>query len=550
MLAEQLPIQPLPPLNIENNSCFPGNVICDELDIPISSGMGGANISDEISNYETIINAATNSTCTNIVEGDFLWANAVTGNAFASFGGLGIVTDSEGNVYTTGVFGGTTDFDPGDEVFNLTSTGEDDIFISKFNGDGSFAWATSLGSEAPISQNNDMGFDIALDDAGNVYITGITKGNYYNISTGNFGNSDVFVAKLSNDGNPLWSKSMGGSGSDAGSGVAVDDAGNVYTIGYFSGIADLDPGEGTFNVVSKGEQDIFISKLDSDGNFVWAQVIDDSDRWYGNDGGSLNIAVDSVGNVYTTDFFRGTVDFDPGEGIFNLTSAGESDIFISKLNSDGSFGWAKAIGSSGEDGGSSSNLTDKTIYSNTSSSISIDNTDTLYVTGRFSGTVDFDPGEGIFNLTSQGTSERFVSKFNSDGTFVWVKGIGAQIYETNTVFDSAGNIYTTGGFSGTVDFDPGEGVFNLSSQGRNPNFFVTKLNSDGSFAWAKAAEGGFQHQGKDVAVDNAGNVLTTGYYWGTTDFDPGSGVYNLLPGSIGPSIFTLKLASGSGITEY
>ena len=110
-------------------------------------------------------------------------------------------------------------------------------------------------------------------------------------------------------------------------------------MGSFQGTADFDPGAGTFNLTSAGDYDIFISKLDSSGNFVWAKSLGGTgyDVSYG-------IALDSGGNVYTTGSFSGTVDFDPGAGTFNLTSAGTGDIFVSKLDSNGNFVWARSLG--------------------------------------------------------------------------------------------------------------------------------------------------------------------------------------------------------------
>src|SRR5207245_7660598 len=122
-------------------------------------------------------------------------------------------------------------------------------------------------------------------------------------------------------------------------GIAADSAGNVYTTGFFSGTADFDPGPGTFNVISAGGQDIFVSKLDTDGNFIWAKALGGNAQDIG-----FGIAVDGVGNVMTTGFFFGTADFDPGPGTFNLTSSGLFDTFVSKLYSSGNFVWPSDLG--------------------------------------------------------------------------------------------------------------------------------------------------------------------------------------------------------------
>ena len=124
-----------------------------------------------------------------------------------------------------------------------------------------------------------------------------------------------------------WAKSMGGGNPDWGNSVAVDASGNVYTTGFFDGTVDFDPGAGTFNLTSAVGYDIFISKLDASGNFVWAKSIGGVNDDWGN-----SIAVDASGNVYTTGWFMNTADFDPGPGTFNLTTVGSEDIFICKLS--------------------------------------------------------------------------------------------------------------------------------------------------------------------------------------------------------------------------
>src|SRR5674476_671097 len=118
----------------------------------------------------------------------------------------------------------------------------------------------------------------------------------------------------------VWAKNMGGASDDYVNSIAVDASGNVYTTGYFLGTVDFDPGAGTYNLTSAGGYDIFISKLDASGNFVWAKNMGGA-----SDDRGTSIAVDASGNVYTTGSFRGTADFDPGAGTYNLTSAGSGD---------------------------------------------------------------------------------------------------------------------------------------------------------------------------------------------------------------------------------
>ena len=261
----------------------------------------------------------------------------------------------------------------------------------------------------------------------------------------------------------VWAKSMGGAGSDFGSAIAVDSSGNVHTTGAFGDrlnpTADFDPGPDTLNLTSNGRSDVFVSKLDSNGDFLWAKSIGgtDHDSGYG-------IAVDSGGNVHTTGAFRDTVDFEPGPGTFSLTSS-VGDVFVSKLDSNGDFLWAKSMGGTSLDQGNS---------------IAVDSGGNVYTTGFFRGTVDFDPGPGTFNLTGSGAAKFFVSKLDSKGNFLWAKSIGGPLGISGTVrngiaVDGRGNIHTTGNFTRTADFDPGQGTLNLTSSG-DLDIFVSKLS--------------------------------------------------------------------------
>jgi len=305
-----------------------------------------------------------------------------------------------------------------------------------------------------------------------------------------------------------WARSMGGADLQEGHAIAVDDDKNVYTTGYFRGTTDFDPGAGVFNLTSAGNNDVFISKLDASGNFVWAKQFGGIgfDECY-------SIQIDPNGNIYTIGRFEGTADFDPGAGVFNLTSAGSFDVFISKLDASGSFVWAKQYaGSSAAEG----------------FRISVDAIGSVYATGRFQGTVDFDPGPGVTSLSSAGVFDAFITKLDSFGDFVWAKRLGGANSEEgySIALDNSGNILTTGVFDGTVDFDPGAGVFNLSSIGFS-DIFILKLDSFGDFIWAKTMGGAGIDIARSIAIDNNGNILTTGSFTNTADFDPGPGVSNL-----------------------
>lgn len=452
---------------------------------------------------------------------DFEWARRWGGTSTEH--GYSIAVDGSGNVYSTGRFTGTVDFDPGAGTANLTSAGSDDVFVSKLDSNGNFVWARRFGSTG-----TDMGHGIGVDASNNVYTAGYFAGTVdFDPGTGTFnltsaGGYDVFVSKLDSNGDFVWAKRLGGSSDDYTYGIAVDSSGNVHTTGYFSGTADFDPGAGSQDLTSAGGNDVFVSKLDSNGDFVWAKQLGGTSNEFG-----YGIAVDASGNVHTTGPFSGTADFDPGAGTHNLTSAGSDDAFVCKLDSNGVFVWAKQFGGTSEDIGHE---------------ITVDGAGNVLTVGRFQGTADFDPGTGTTNLTSAGSMDVFVSKLDISGDFVWAKRLGGTSQDVGheIAVDGAGNAYTTGIFQGTADFDPGTGAQNLTSAGNN-DVFVSKLNSSGNFVWVRRFGSTSSDTGAGIVVDNSGNVHTTGYFAGTVDFDPGAGTSDLTSAGT-DDVFVSKLS--------
>ena len=449
----------------------------------------------------------------------------------ASFGGSGrelgnaIAIDTKGNIFTTGNFTGMVDFDPGTGIFNMTSNGSTDIFISKLNSTGSLIWAKRIGAKG-----SDIANAIQVDELGNIYIAG----NYFN-DTVDFdpgtkvsnlvsaGKNDIFILKLDAKGEFIWAKSMGGTGVDDCTSLAIDGLGNVYTTGSFNTTADFDPGSGTYVLSSNSGTEIFVSKLNSEGKFVWAKSLGGP----GSEGGT-SIKLDSIGNVYTTGFFYSIADFDPGIGKFELKANGIHDLFVSKLDNSGNFVWAKSIGGKNSDMG----------YS-----LAIASSGNIYVSGYFMEKVDFNPGVDTFYLTPKGYQDAFLLKLNSIGDLIWVKSFGGINGEQarSIVLDKAENIYITGLYQNTSDFDPGAGVLNFTSQGGSYDVFLLKLNSNGNLQWAKSLGGSDYDIGNALDLDASENIILLGYFDGLADLDPQVGVQNVT--SNGDfDVFILKLS--------
>ncbi len=443
-----------------------------------------------------------------------------------------ITVDISGNVYTTGLFEDTVDFDPGVGEYNLISGRLPDIFIQKLDASGNFIWAKQIGGPG-----FNVGFSIEADDLGNIYTTGYFEDTVdFDPSSGvnnliSRGEKDIFIQKFDANGNFIWVKQMGGAFYDSGRSINIDASGNVFTTGFFNDTVDFDPGAGVNNLISNGARDIFIQKLDANGNFIWVKQMGGISFESG-----ISIKVDAIGNIYTMGAFSSTVDFDPGAGVSNLTYKSNTDYFIQKLDVNGNFIWAKQLGS---------------IYGGTIHSLDIDASGNVFTTGSFLGTLDFDPGAGVSNLTASAWGDIFIQKLDSNGNFIWAKqmgGTGVDIGSSITV-DDFGNIYTTGSFEDLVDFNPGAGVSNITSNGSH-DIFIQKLDANGDFIWIKQMGSPGYERATSNTVDASGNVYTTGYFRSTVvDFDPGPGVSSLISYGYDDSFIQKLRVSGVGIIE-
>lgn len=378
--------------------------------------------------------------------GKFVWAGQITG----SFGSLtrSLSLDKDRNVYVTGTFQATVDFDPGPAVFTLTSNGTSDLFVLKLSENGDFIWARNLGNASAAA----FSYSTTTDSFGNIYFTGSYSGTIdfdpgpgtftLNATPGFF--SDIFICKLDPSGNFVWAGSIGAAGQDVALGIHVDKTNNIYVTGFFGSTVDFDPGPGVFNLASNGQEDMFMLKLNAAGNFTWARSIGGTSVDY------MHKAVtDDAGNIYATGFFRGTVDFDPGPAVFNLSAAGDA-VFVLKMDAAGNFTWAKNMGGPG--------------LNNSGMAIDLDKLGNVYTTGFFIGPADFDPGPGTYILNSGGL-DIFISKLTNNGDFSWAKSAGAAKQDQGLAItiDRSMNIYTTGLFGATVDFDLEASTYNLSA---------------------------------------------------------------------------------------
>jgi hypothetical protein len=397
--------------------------------------------------------------------GSYGWSQTFGGN-YSDYP-TGIAVGIDGSIYITGYFSDTVDFDGTAGVDNKTSNGSVDVFISKYNGDGSYGWTITVGGTGYESASA-----ISLGTDGSIYVTGSFENTVdfdgtagVDNKTSN-GSDDIFISKYNADGSYGWSRTFGGSDYEYGFGIAVGTEGSIYITGYFSDTVDFDGTAGVDNKTSNGDIDVFISKYNADGSYGWTRTFGGSEYDSGND-----ITVGTDGSIYITGYFTDTVDFDGTAGVDNKTSNGSDDIFISKYNANGSYGWSRTFGGNVNDYGNS---------------IAVGLNGSIYVTGEFNNTVDFDGTAGVDNKTTNGANDVFISKYNADGSYGWSRTFGGSgnDYGNGIAVGMYGSIYVTGRFENTVDFDFTAGVDNRTSNGYQDSF-ITKLQQSLATPWTQ-----------------------------------------------------------------
>jgi len=414
--------------------------------------------------------------------GALIWAKHLNGGSSTSEYTYAIEVDQDQNFIIAGSYEGTLDFDPSGATLYKTSEGSYDLFLAKYTPNGDVIWANSMGGLLL-----DWGSDIALDQLGNIYITGGIGGwadfdpGPGSALIGATGAEDAILAKYDKDGNYRWSFSVGGGSFERGNALGIDDSANLYMAGYYGGETDFDPGIGSFdlNTVNK---DIFVAKYDSSGAFTWA---------IGMGGGTVagvncepyDIAVNGDGDFALTGIFWGTADFDPSAATVNVTPETAGDIFIGSYHSNGSLNWVRNIGgslgitNSGEGRG-----------------VTLDANNNIYVTGYFRDTTDLDPGVGTNIQISQwdvggpiaihNFRDVFVMSLSKWGGHRWGFRIGGMHYEEigyDFVIENDSTIFVSGSYGDSAEFDPsGSGglISNLSAS--STSSFLAKYSMPAS----------------------------------------------------------------------
>lgn len=440
----------------------------------------------------------------------------------------------DGGILIAMLFQNTIDFDPNASTATLGTAPGIDCAIVKYDPSGAVKWARHISgpTTGPSSTVVITPHGITTDASANVIVIG-----YFGIAGSatqatvdfdpgagvanltNTGGWDPFIWKMDANGNFLWARTLGstiaGTTDERCWDVAADASGNVYVTGFIQGTYDLDAGAGVASFTSAGEKDHFLVKYDASGNYVWGFTIADT----GDAATSLkenSVTVDALGHVFLAGHFNGSADFDPGAGSANLISAGNADMFIARYDLNGTYQTAVRIGGTFND-------------TSPPGTVRCDTSNNLFMTGRFRGVVDLNPGAAVNSVSNAGTTDNiWVGSYDNNLAYRW----GFSITSGNGLdgghrvdFDRNGGLFVAGWFSGVNDFDGSASTYNLTSTnntaGAAADIFIAKYNKDtGAFLWARGMGGTVTDQTQlsitaGLAVDDDGSAYVTGQFYGT-----------------------------------
>ena len=325
--------------------------------------------------------------------------------------------------------------------------------------------------------------------------------------------------------NTDWIKSFGDIGDDLGRSLAIDYEGNLIHCGHFSADPTIILEGDSISINSNGAEDIFLKKWTNEGDLIWAKNY----GGIGNDR-AVQIATQNNGDIYMVGYFSEQIIFDSTNIDFQFVSEGLTDAFFGKWNANGDLLWVKHIGGNFNDEGSS---------------LAIDNEGNVYFTGFFQGSCDFNPGSGNAILSSNGTNDSFVVKFDSEGVFLWVKQLsGPSENKGNAIIVNQNQeIVLVGIFVDSIDVDPGINENYLTENSIFGTAYIVRLSSDGEFIWS----GHFNSPNGQVrlismAQDPTGNILLVGFFRNEADLNPSQNVTTHIAASgISGDICVIKL---------
>jgi hypothetical protein len=459
----------------------------------------------------------------------FEWARNIGGGgdeiSYAS------VTDREGNVYSTGLFVGTTDLDPGAGVYNATAKFYD-AYVLKLDASGHFVWANTIPSTL---FGGSAGTGITVDTAGNIYVTGTYSDTIsFDIGAGKqyayTGRDNIFYTKLDRDGKFVWAKAINDSNgkgtfpSSRNSKIGIDHSGNIILSAFFQGILDVDSGPDSFFVTANSYSgETLILKANTLGEFTWGEHFSGTKLY--NECQSL--AVTSKNDIVLSGYFNDTIDLDPGAGKALHLSKGNTDMYLVQLDSFGKYVWSKSFGNDRED---------------KAAAVATDKSDNIYMAGYFTDTIEIVADTGIVKVYARSQSA-ITMKFDLSGNFKWFTRFGGWGGQTafDLKLDKDQNIYLLGDFGGRVDFDPGEDSFYVYTT--NSRIFLNKTDSNGKFVYVKTIDpSSISYLPSTICIDTFSNLFISGNFNDKMDANPGIDSFLLRsPGD--EQVFMIKLGA-------
>lgn len=388
----------------------------------------------------------------------------------------GFATDRFGHIILTGAFSTTIDFGGP----TLEGTGGPDIFLAKLAATGSHIWSRRIGVA-----NDKAGQTVFTDKDGNAVLLAGFTGSVSLDSFGHLnstGGSDVLIAKFARNGDCKWAQSFGGSTGELDYKGAIDSAGNIVIAGFFSGRIVL--GQGRH--VSAGAHDIFVAKLDGDtGEPLWLH------RFGGGAyDASYALALDRDGAIVLAGLFQGTINFDRQ----TLTSSGQFDIFLVKLDADGEPIWARGFGGA---------------HSDSARGLALDSTGNIYLTGSFQNEISF--GDAATRLTSSGGTAVYLAKFTSSGAHLWSRAFPGRAKASGhavTVM-ADGTVVLAGNSAGQINL----GGDDLPSRGGTDGF-LAMFDPDGAHLHSEALGGDSEDQATYLVAGADNTLLLAGSFRG------------------------------------
>ena len=399
--------------------------------------------------------------------------------------------DENGNIFMTGYF--NDNIQVGDRI--LESKGKSDVFVSKMSPNGELEWVKGFGGTGL-----DIGNDIITAD-GNVYITGQFQDSLFiNDRFGYLvsgGKSDLFIIKMSTQGEVLWVESFSSIYRIVGTSLAIDNSGNIIIGALTQGEVTCGSSNDTISQPANNQKAAALICLNEKRGFLWITSFEST--------GNVeirNIELDPEDNIICTGFFTNSLSCES----YTFTSNGKKDIFLAKTSSTGDLEWINSYGGTEDD-----------ISLGLTSSIN----DNIYITGSYNSTITF----GQTTLESQGSHDVFVTKIDEDNNIEWAVGIGSNGKDMgrSITVDQNDNVYVTGFISEATTITTTTGIVSFASLDRE-DVFISQINDQGNINWVSQLGGIGFDIARDIIFANEDELIVSGFFTNEQDADPLSSV--------------------------